>query len=330
MLKGFDVSRFHGFEINPKVRDIKEGIKLSKGCDMVVSIGGGTVIDVGKSVAILSQQEDEAEAYVTGSKKITKPGLAFIAIPTTFGTGSESTHFSVVYIDKTKYSLASEFMMPKAAIVDPVFAKRSLQWLKANTAFDALNQAIESAWSVNSTKESLGYSINALNVIIPMIVDYATTDDPEAALAMANGSNYAGRAINIAKTTGAHSVSYPITSYFNVPHGQAVAITLQEFIGYNAAVTEETKQGNQSVDEIRKNLISIYRAFNVENGTECAKVYRQMMADVGLKLRLSELGIKNKEDLGLILKNGYNPERMKNNPRTVPEENLMAMLLKVA
>jgi alcohol dehydrogenase class IV len=116
--------RFFDFEVNPNIKDVQAGIDiiLSFKPDLVIAIGGGSVIDMAKLINIFSahvNKEREIREFVNKSSSVKRKGLPLIAIPTTSGTGSEATHFAVVYIKNKKYSFAHKYVLPNFAIIDP-------------------------------------------------------------------------------------------------------------------------------------------------------------------------------------------------------------------
>lgn len=116
-------------------------------------------MDIAKSISLLVSQKGDLKEIIKGKVLLKKREIFSIMIPTTAGTGTESTHFSVVYINKIKYSLAHNSLLPGYAALDPIFTKNLPPYITACTSMDALYQAIESFWSVNSTKESMLYNI---------------------------------------------------------------------------------------------------------------------------------------------------------------------------
>ena len=155
-LNSYNVVHFNDFEVNPKLKDIEKGITIFKknNCDFVIAVGGGSVMDVAKSINILSVNKKNTIEYITNKKIIENKGKALAAIPTTSGSGSESTKFAVVYINKTKYSLEHDFMLPDYAIVDPQFTMNLPKSITASAGMDAFCQSIESYWCINSNEES--------------------------------------------------------------------------------------------------------------------------------------------------------------------------------
>ena len=166
ILKNYSITRFYDFGANPKLNDIEKGIKMFKenNCGFVIAAGGGSVMDASKSINILSNNDNEPIEYIKNPKKIKNKGKTLIAIPTTSGSGSEATHFAVVYIDKTKYSLVHEFMLPDYSIVDYQFTLSLPKSVTASSGMDALCQGIESYWCIYSTDESKHYAKEAIKL----------------------------------------------------------------------------------------------------------------------------------------------------------------------
>ena len=202
-------------------------------------MGGGSVLDIGKSVSIFSTNKGNIEDYLFKKISFRKKGIPLILIPTTAGTGSEATHFAVIFKEKTKYSLADEkFIQGDYIIVDPELTYSLPKRVTAYTGMDAFCQGVESFWNINSTDESKEYAKKAIKLIMNNIEKAVNSPDEESRYNMAIAANYAGKAINITKTTATHAISYPITSYFNVPHGLAVALTISSMIIFNAGVNK--------------------------------------------------------------------------------------------
>ncbi len=322
--------RFFDFEINPKIEDIKRGIDLfnKEKCNFVIGIGGGSVMDIAKSISLLATQKGDLEEFIRGKLPLKRKEILSVMIPTTAGTGSESTHFCVIYINKTKYSLAHNSLLADFVILDYVFTENLPPYITACTSMDALCQAIESFWSTNSTEESRTYSKQAIELIIPNIIKNVNNPDGESREKMLIASNLAGKAINIAKTTAAHSVSYPITSYFNIPHGHAVALTLPYFIKYNDDISLESLQDSRGVKFVKDRMSELFATLKVKIANEAKYKLLNIMKEINLETKLSKLGI-NKNDIDTIIENGFNPQRMKNNPRLFTKKDLRNLLEKI-
>ena len=201
VLKDYKFTAFSDFSENPKINDLENGIALFKecSCDFIIAIGGGSVIDMGKLIAGLSGLESDL-TFSIKSNLHCKTQYSIVAIPTTGGTGSEATHFAVVYIDNEKYSYANSNILPKYVIIDPKLSYSTNPILTALTGADAICQAIESIWAVNSTSESIGYAKEALRIMwenLPKAVSGNKSSKDNVML----GAFLAGKAINISKTT---------------------------------------------------------------------------------------------------------------------------------
>ncbi len=327
-LRSYNVIHFFDFEANPKLKDIEKGIEIFKRnyCDFVIAVGGGSVMDIAKSVNILSFNQGSPVGYVKGEKKIQSKGTTLVAIPTTAGSGSEATRFAVVYIDKTKYSLENDFMLPDYAIIDPQFTMTLPKSITASTGMDALCQAIESYWCINSTDESKAYAKEATKLVMKNLPNAVNNPSKESREAMAKAAHLAGKAINISKTTAPHAISYPITSYFNVPHGHAVALTLHSILVYNSHVTEEDFLDKRGVNYVKKIISEIIKLLDAENVEDANNKIKNLMEEIGLSIRLSDLGINTDDKIEIIIKNGFNPGRVANNPRKLTEEALRRIL----
>lgn len=329
-LNGYSTTVFSDFEINPKLKDIKKGISLFKKAkpDVVIAVGGGSVIDVAKSINILAANEDDPSEYITGKEKIKRPGKTLIAVPTTSGSGSEATHFAVVYIGKTKYSLAHQFILPSISLIDPQLTKSLPAYITACSGIDALAQAIEAYWSVNSTPVSKKYSTEAIKLVLANLPAAVNQPTLRSRIAMSQAAHLAGKAINIAKTTACHSIAYPITSFFGVPHGHAVGLTLSSLLKFNSENSPEDTLDRRGSSYVKKTINRLAKLISGASDPQKAAIQLdELLAKAGLERRLSKLNIKTSRDIGVILKNGFNPDRVKNNPRLLTKKSLKKILL---
>jgi len=320
LLGEFDLNRFCDFTVNPKLEDVRKGVKVLRegASDLVVAIGGGTVMDIAKLIRVLAAQEGDPEAYIRKKfpmKNVRQQRL--IVVPTTAGSGSEVTTFGVVYIDGTKYSLDHPFLLPDCAIVDPYLTWSMPVWLTASTGLDVLSQAIESYWCVRSTTESREYAAAALRLVLENLEAARERPSRESRGNMSLAAMLAGKAINISRTTAAHTVSYPITALFGVPHGQACGLTLPRFILYNSEVTAADILDQRGVEFARERLGEILQVLHVRTPEAGCERITGLMRNIGLETRLSELGISRKQ-IDVIVARDCNPERVNNNPRLVP------------
>ena len=331
LFQDYRVTRFYDFEQNPKIEDVEVGLKIfrEKDYDLIIAVGGGSVLDVAKLMRIFDAQDAAPLGIVTRKAQIQNKGIPLIAIPTTAGSGSEATHFAVIYVDNIKYSVAHEYVLPECAIIDSSLTHSMPPKLTAVTGMDALSQAIESYWSVHSTDESKAYAREAIPLIMENLEKSVRQPTPETRFAMGKAAHLAGKAIDISKTTAPHAISYILTLNFCIPHGQAVALMLGEFLVYNAQITDKDicdPRGTAFVQSTMDELCKLMRADNIDAAK--GKV-DSLMGFIGLETRLGELGINNGADINLIVDN-VNIERLSNNPRHVGKTILKTLVESIA
>ena len=303
-------------------------IFLESDCDIVIAVGGGSVIDTAKSINVLSNQEINPRHIIEGKEKIINKGKPLIAIPTTSGAGSEATHFAVVYMEKEKYSLAHEFILPQYSIVDPQLTFHLSSGITATSGIDAFSQAIESFWNVNANDESREYSEEAIKLILENIKSAVNESTEYSRENMSKAAHLAGKAINITKTTAPHAVSYAMTSYYGIPHGQAVCVTLAEFLEFNFNVTESDLMPGLILNEVSANHEKLLRILKCRDISEGKNLINELIKSIGLKTKLSKLNITSRDDLKIISES-VNLERLKNNPRSVSKEDIGRILEKI-
>jgi len=321
---GCETRIFKDFSINPKLTEALSGIELSNSFqpDIIVAVGGGSVIDMGKLITILQPHESKDYESIIKSSSIIRKGIPFVAIPTTAGAGSEATHFAVVYIDGMKYSLAHPFMLPDYSILDPSLTFNSGQYQTAVSAMDALCQAVESYWSVNATTESREYSLKAISALHKNI-RAAVEGDKNAKEDIAYGANFSGKAINITKTTAPHAISYALTSKFSIPHGHAVALSLGKFFLINALYAETIDDIKERV-KLNTTFTNLYNALGYSNADGCEKAWYELMEEIGLETKPANLGIISDSDYELIA-DSVNTERLCNHPVVINREIILSL-----
>lgn len=326
-LRNYSINRFNDFSSNPKLEDVKRGIAIYKKNkpDLVIAVGGGNVIDMAKLINILSIQNGEPEDYIKAQKIITKRGEPFIAIPTTAGSGSEATQFAVAYIGKKKYSVGHKYILPDYVVLEPRLTLTLPPQTTASSGIDALSQAIESYWSVNSTKKSKLLSKKAIPLILKNLpLAYQNPNNLKYRKAMMTAANLAGKAINITRTTAPHALSYVLTSYFGIDHGHAVGIFLGDILVLNSKANKQNTIDKRGHEYVRKIIKEICVLLGIDSLEKARFKIKNLMNSIGLETRLSKLGVK-KKDFNLIVKN-VNFERLKNNPVKINEEVLINLL----
>lgn len=296
-LNGCDIIYYNDFSPNPKKEEIDVAIQnLSENFEIIIAVGGGSVIDFAKAF-----------------RYYTKKDVKLIAIPTTCGTGSEATQFAVVYVDGVKTSLDDKSILPDYAIVDSQFVENNPRYLKACTAMDAYCQAIESYWAVGSTNESREYAIQAIELCKDSIVEYVNSNSSSVSENMAKASHLAGKAINISRTTAAHALSYKITSEYGIPHGHAVALSIKDLFKANMSIDIKTCNDSRGVDFVKERMQELIQTIGLK---DIDNYWNDLMRDLGLESDFNKLGITNKS----LIINSVNLDRLKNNPKNIEKD----------
>ena len=328
-LDGFLVQRYCNIDINPDIENLISGVRVANqfNPDIIVGIGGGSVLDTAKLLSILPVDESEIRDIITGIKRIPARIKHLILVPTTSGSGSEATQFAVSYIGKKKYSVSSTGMLPDMVFLDSEFTDTMPKELTATTAFDAISQAIESFWAVGATRESMNYASESITGIINIFNSLLTHPTSESRDKMMIASHLAGKAINISKTTGPHAISYALTKNFGIPHGIAVMLTLAAFVEFNTNLNSSLLNRQIDVTEYKQRIIKLLQLMQVKNIMGTTIKINKMIEQAGLKPGLKNFGISNPEDLVLLSEN-VNIERLNNNPLSINRSQLLMILNK--
>lgn len=242
---GMESECFTETEGNPSTDTVvkaTEGFKKSK-ADFIVAFGGGSPLDVAKAVAVLATYGGNIVDY-EGAGKVMGPVVPMISIPTTAGTGSEVTAFSVITDHSRNYKLTvvSNYLLPAYVILDPDL----IATVPANTAaacgIDAMVHALEAYISKAASPFSDIFAREALRLIGGSIRDYvADRSNPAACESMMVGSLFAGIAFSHARLGNVHAMSHPVSAYFDVPHGVANAILLPTVVDFNKDAADPEK-----------------------------------------------------------------------------------------
>ena len=242
---GMESECFTETEGNPSTDTVvkaTEGFKKSK-ADFIVAFGGGSPLDVAKAVAVLATYGGNIVDY-EGAGKVMGPVVPMIAIPTTAGTGSEVTAFSVITDHSRNYKLTvvSNYLLPAYVILDPDL----IATVPANTAaacgIDAMVHALEAYISKAASPFSDIFAREALRLIGGSIRDYvADRSNPAACESMMVGSLFAGIAFSHARLGNVHAMSHPVSAYFDVPHGVANAILLPTVVDFTKDAADPEK-----------------------------------------------------------------------------------------
>ncbi len=312
---------FSDFNSNPEIKDLEKGIELFKSAkyELIIAIGGGSVLDMAKLISLMSHQTALISSITKGESPIKNTKTELLAIPTTAGTGAEATAFSVLYIGKVKYSVASPYILPDSVYLSSEFSMSAPAYLTASTGLDAFSQAIESLWSVSANEESEAYSLEAIDLVWKNLKKAVLDNDTEAKSKMQEAAFLAGKAINITKTTAPHALSYAFTSYYNIPHGHAVCLSLAFFLEYNYKLSDKDCTDPRGAQHVKQRINKIIKILDVDINDVDATL-DPFYESIGINTKISSL-IKD-FDSKLIVGN-VNLERLSNNPRQIDEQTIL-------
>lgn len=307
-----------------EVIDTGAAICKAEGCDCVVAIGGGSVIDTAKAVAIMATNEGCVEDYQLNRKSFQKKPLAFAAVPTTAGTGAEATKVSVIFNPKLQWkkSIYSNDMIARAVLLDPTATVGLPSRSTASTGMDAITHAIESYISLNANVFSRMYSLYALKILYANIETACREpENLEARQNMLLGSYFAGCAIS-AGTCLAHQAGQPIGAMYHIAHGDACSILLMPSLKLNM---------DYCMDAYKD--IAPILGIQTEGKTdmEIVQAMEDLLYDlckrIGAPTRLSQFVKAEEIDMEALLDNiQTSMGHLKNNPRPVSRELFEALI----
>ena len=318
---GMEVALFEGVEPDPSVETVMKGAKLMQefGPDWIVAIGGGSPIDAAKAMwAFYEYPDTKFEDLITPFNFPTlRTKAKFCAIPSTSGTATEVTAFSVItdYHKGIKYPLADFNITPDVAIVDPELAETMPQKLTANTGMDAMTHAIEAYVSTLHCDYTDPLALHAIKMIHTYLVK-SYNGDKEARARMHNAQCLAGMAFSNALLGIVHSMAHPLGALYDTPHGVANAIILPTVMEYNAQATGEKYRdiakamGVKGTDDMTQEE---YRKAAVD-------AVKKLSQDVGIPANLKD--IVKEEDIPFLAQSAYDDACRPGNPRETSVEEI--------
>jgi alcohol dehydrogenase class IV len=259
--------------------------------------------------------------------------IPLAAVPTTAGSGSEATHFAVLFVDQKKYSVAHSTLRPRWAILDPSLTHSAPRRVAAAAGLDALCQSIESLWSLKADSSSVALASEALRLVAGNLFAAVMSREPEAQAKLALGSHLAGRAINRSFTTVCHALSYPLTSQHGVPHGLAAAATLPAAVLFNAAPLSGepvlsaargwSPEGECCMARCVEALLQVFDCQDVESA---AARLVQLIRSIGGAASIAELQLPESYDPRAHAES-IDRHRLQNNPRALSGDETLSLLL---
>lgn len=313
------ITYFTDFVPNPSYESVCKGVEYFKKSqsNTIFAIGGGSAIDVAKCIKLYSNMSENVN-YL--KQEVVPNDVELLSIPTTAGTGSESTKFAVIYYKGEKQSISDESIIPKAVLFDPSLLDTLPLYQKKATLLDALSHSMESIWSVNSNQQSKQYAKRAISIILENIDRYLKGDN-SVNENMLYASNLAGKAINITQTTAGHAMCYKLTSLYKISHGHAAALINSVLYPYMLENIDNCidKRGKEY---LLNTFIELSETLGLELNESI--IFLNTLLD---KLKLFDISI-NEDDIDVLV-HSVNTTRIKNNPVKLTEDDIREIYLRL-
>ena len=248
--------------------------------DVVVAIGGGSALDLGKLVAILMTNPGPSLDYATGHKHIENRGLPFIAVPTTSGSSSEVTLSAAMWQmdQKLSYRVRHSLMFPTIALVDPDLAMSMPRALAAAAGMDAFTSAFESYWSVESQPMTDALALEVIRLYSRNLEASCRNGDRAARTNCSLAATVSGVGYINSRPNVCHAFSRPLTLLWGIAHGEAVGVSLPACLEWNAQAIPEK-------------LPALWDTLDVGGLEEAQESLTNLMETCGLHTRLSQMGV---------------------------------------
>lgn len=311
-------------EDEPSTEVVDRGTELAREGqdDVVIGIGGGSALDAAKAIACMVKNEGCVTEYQLG-RKIERPGIPFIALPTTAGTGAEITKNAVLTNREKniKQSVRSPLMIARVAVVDPMLTVTMPPRITAATGMDALTQAIEAYVTLVANPICDTLALRAISLIPENLVRAFTDgDDLEARESMALGSLMGGMAFANSSLGAVHGLAHPIGAQFDIPHGVVCALLLPYVMEHN--LPARTAKYAQIAGTMKQDTT---KAGSEEGAARMAvKAVRDLISHLQLPQRLRDVGIFQYDIISIAGAAGGSS--LNNNPRPTTSGSLQEIL----
>ncbi len=311
---GVKVVRFSDFVPNPRYESVVEGIEKfhASGCDVIVAVGGGSPMDVAKAIKLYANMKPGSDYF---HQTIVPNDIPFIAVPTTSGSGSEATRYSVLCYEGDKRSINDYSGIPSAVVLDPSVLDSLPMYQRQSTMLDALCHGIESYWAVQSTEESKSFARESIRMVMDHMESYLR-NEPEGNAKMLRASYIAGKAINVTQTTAGHAMSYKLTMRYDLAHGFACALCVNALWPYMLEHVDDCNDP-RGADYLRTVFSEIAAAMGCKTAEEGPNKFQRILS----KMSLEVPKVKDGDDY-LILRSSVNPARLKNHPVCLDEDSI--------
>ncbi len=323
--KKIGITLFNQVEPEPSCDTVNTGVKLakSKNCQVVIGLGGGSVLDVAKAIAGITKTEALVEEFHTGSRSLHGPGLSFIAIPTTAGTGSEVTP-NAVLIDnqkKIKQSFHNDYLFAKVALVDPELTLGLPPQITAYSGMDALCQSIESFVSKNANPLTDAIAIQSIKLIKDsLLTTYINGNDIDGRTGMSYAALFSGIVLTNARMGAVHGIVHSLGSKYHLSHGLLCGLLLPAVMQFNVDIAGAKYGEIAAIFGENINGLS-----NIEAGKRAISKIKQLLAKLHFPPGLKSLGVIEK-NFNQIAEESMSSGSLKANPKIVTEQNIVDIL----
>ncbi|WP_078578438.1 iron-containing alcohol dehydrogenase [Salipaludibacillus agaradhaerens] len=312
----------------PTIDNIEEVYENIQGerYDVVIGIGGGSVLDATKILAVLMTNSLSVENML-GTNQVEKPGVPTILIPTTSGTGSEVTPNAIVTLpdEELKVGIVSQYLLPNLVVLDPSLTLSLPKSITAATGMDAFTHSLESFISNKANPFSDMFALESIRLISSSIlIAYENGSSIEAREKMLVGSMYGGMALTAAGTAAVHALAYPLGGKYHIPHGEANSMLLPHVMNVNM---------NAIID--RLNLVAEPMGLSIE-GKPKEKVARDVVelietwtAKLNIPQNIADFGVTNEDLDELAVAASKVTRLLNNNPKELTIDDIKSIYQKL-
>jgi len=322
---GMEIHVYEKAEPEPRIEvaeDLAQYTKAGK-FDSVVGIGGGSAMDLAKIASVSATNPGQVRDYL-GVDLLHRRGAPLICMPTTSGTGSEVTMFSVLTVGDKKMDVVSPYILPDVALVDPVLTVTMPPELTAGTGMDALSQAVETVTSLAATPLTDALALKAIQLVRNSLrVAYAKGNSLKARSEMALAATLSGLAFGSGKLTLGHSLAQTFGPLRRIPHGVSCGIALPYIMEFYLPTIPEKLSMIAEAMGIETRGISVREA-----GIKAIRFVKKLAEDIGIPLSLREVGF-DRDQLPLLTETCVKEWPRPNSPRELTRQSVLEVLEKM-
>jgi len=322
---GMEIHVYEKAEPEPRIEvaeDLAQYTRAGK-FDSVVGIGGGSAMDLAKIASVSVTNPGMVKDFL-GVNLVRAKGAALICMPTTSGTGSEVTTFSVLTVGDKKMDVVSPHILPDVALVDPVLTATMPPELTAGTGMDALSQAVETVTSLAATPLTDALALKAIQLVRNSLrVAYAKGNSLKARSEMALAATLSGLAFGSGKLTLGHSLAQTFGPLRRIPHGVSCGIALPYIMEFYLPTIPEKLSMIAEAMGIETRGISVREA-----GIEAIRFVKKLAEDIGIPLSLREVGF-DRDQLPLLTETCVKEWPRPNSPRELTRQSVLEVLEKM-